>query len=79
HDRVAGAALAANQGASIVVMDDGFQNPSLIKDLGVLVVDAAAGLGNGRIIPAGPLRAPFAPQLARAQALLVVGSGAAGD
>lgn len=79
RDRVAGAACAASQGATIVVMDDGFQNPSLIKDLAVLVVDAAAGLGNGRIIPAGPLRAPFAPQLARAQALLVVGSGPAGE
>ncbi|QCI65065.1 tetraacyldisaccharide 4'-kinase [Phreatobacter stygius] len=79
RDRVAGAAFAARHGATIVVMDDGFQNPSLIKDLTLLTVDAAAGLGNGRVMPAGPLRAPFAPQIARAGALLVVGSGAAGD
>ncbi len=56
-------------------MDDGFQNPSLIKDLAILVVDAR-GVGNGRVIPAGPLRAPLEPQLARASALLIVGAGA---
>jgi tetraacyldisaccharide 4'-kinase len=77
--RVEGAALAAAAGAGVVVMDDGFQNPSLAKDFSVLVVDGQRGIGNGRVIPAGPLRAPFKAQLARAHALVVVGtaSGAA--
>ncbi len=75
EDRVAGARFAREQGASVIVMDDGFQNPSLAKDLSLLVVDAR-GVGNGLVLPAGPLRAPLAPQIDRAQALLVVGDGA---
>jgi tetraacyldisaccharide 4'-kinase len=73
RDRVAGARHAAEHGASVIVMDDGFQNPSLIKDLSLLVVDAR-GIGNGRVIPAGPLRAPLGPQLDRASALLIAGN-----
>ena len=73
HDRVAGAAAAIDAGADTIVMDDGFQNPSLDKDLSVLVVDGRRGIGNDKVFPAGPLRAPLAAQFARAQALLVVG------
>jgi tetraacyldisaccharide 4'-kinase len=73
RDRVAGAKTARLGGASVVVMDDGFQNPSLTKDLSILVVDGRRGIGNGRIVPAGPLRAPLDIQIARAQAIVVVG------
>lgn len=73
RDRVAGARAARQGGASVVVMDDGFQNPSLTKDLAILLIDGHRGIGNGRILPAGPLRAPLEAQIARAQALLIVG------
>jgi tetraacyldisaccharide 4'-kinase len=79
HDRVAGGRIAVADGASVVVMDDGFQNPSLVKDCAVLVVDTARGIGNGLVFPAGPLRAPRARQLACAHAVLMVGTDAAAD
>lgn len=79
RDRLAGAQMAAQADADILIMDDGFQNPTLAKALSILVVDAGVGVGNGLCLPAGPLRAPLAPQLERAQALLVVGEGAPGE
>ena len=77
RDRAAGVALAKSQGASVILMDDGFQNPAVVKDVSLIVIDSARGLGNGRVIPAGPLRAPLSPQLARTDALVVVGDGEA--
>jgi tetraacyldisaccharide 4'-kinase len=72
-DRVAGARFAIAEGASVLVMDDGLQNPSLHKDFSIAVVDGAAGVGNGLCVPAGPLRAPLAAQTPFIDAALVIG------
>jgi tetraacyldisaccharide 4'-kinase len=77
RDRVAGAALAASSGADLVIMDDGLQNPSLAKDYSIAVVDGRRGIGNGKVFPAGPLRAPLAAQFDRVDALLLVGAATA--
>jgi tetraacyldisaccharide 4'-kinase len=74
-DRAAGAKAFEETGATAIIMDDGFQNPGLAKDLALIVVDAGLGIGNGLVMPAGPLRAPLEAQIARADALIVVGSG----
>lgn len=79
RDRPAGAALARSQGASLVLMDDGLQNPSLGKELRLAAVDGATGIGNGLCLPAGPLRAPIAGQLRETDAVVVIGPGEPGD
>ena len=77
RDRPSGVALARSQGASVILMDDGFQNPAVAKDASLIVIDANRGLGNGCLFPAGPLRAPLDLQLARTDALIVIGDGTA--
>lgn len=79
RDRIAGAEFARTQGASVIILDDGLQSPSLAKDFTLAVIDARRGIGNGRVFPAGPLRAPLNAQFARTNALLVVGEGKAAD
>lgn len=72
-NRFEGAKLAIQEGADIAIMDDGFQNPSLHKDLSFLVFDGSYGIGNGKIIPAGPLRETFEDGIKRADALIILG------
>ncbi|NVK34438.1 MAG: tetraacyldisaccharide 4'-kinase [Rhodobacteraceae bacterium] len=77
-DRGAGAKLAAAQGdIDILIMDDGFQNPSLDRDLNIVLVDAQTGLGNGWAVPAGPLRANMKTQISKTNILILVNRGQA--
>jgi len=76
-DRVAGARLLCERDdpPTVIVMDDGLQNPALAKDLTIAVVDGVRGIGNARVLPAGPLRAPIEAQLALVSAIVVNGRG----
>ena len=73
RDRAAGVHAAQVAGAGAIVLDDGLQNPTVAKDLSLVVVDGGYGFGNGRVMPAGPLREPLAAGLARAQAVVLIG------
>src|SRR5579875_270285 len=73
-DRVAAARAAIAAGADLLLLDDGFQNPALHYDVSLIVIDGGYGFGNGRVMPAGPLREPVAPALRRASAAVVVGA-----
>jgi tetraacyldisaccharide 4'-kinase len=79
RDRVGGIGVARSQGASVILMDDGFQNPAIAKDCSLVVIDGERGIGNGGVFPAGPLRAPLHRQLASTDMLIVVGDGGAAN
>jgi tetraacyldisaccharide 4'-kinase len=80
RDKIAAARSAAAAGAQVVVLDDGLQNPTLKKDLSWLVMDASSGIGNGRLLPAGPLREPLERALGRVDAAIVLdGAGTGRD
>ncbi len=75
RDRVAAAHEMQADGVQVIVMDDGHQNPSLYKDLSLVVIDAAAPFGNGYLLPKGPLREPVRDGLARAGGVVLMGAG----
>ena len=77
--RADGVPLARSLAATVILMDDGFQSPAVAKDASLIVIDGNRGIGNGQVFPAGPLRAPLRPQIARTDALIIVGSGAAAE
>ncbi len=73
-DRAASARAAIAAGAEILVLDDGLQNPTLCKDMSLLVIDGGFGFGNGHLLPAGPLREPVAVAAGRCRAAVLIGA-----
>lgn len=78
RDRAAGARLALNAGASMLLLDDGLQNPHLAKDVSLVMIDGRFGLGNGAVLPAGPLRAPLGAMLPHTDFVVLVGPDESG-
>lgn len=76
-DRAAGAARLIAEGCDFLIMDDGFQSARIHMDYALIVVDARRGVGNGRVVPAGPLRARVPDQIPYVDAMLSVGEGSA--
>jgi tetraacyldisaccharide 4'-kinase len=79
RDRANGVALAKSLAATVILMDDGFQNPAVAKDASLIVIDSIRGIGNAQVMPAGPLRAPLSAQIERTDVLIVIGEGNAAD
>lgn len=77
-NRPLGAQAAIDTGATLIIMDDGFQNPAILKDFALVVIDGAVGFGNGHAMPAGPLRENIADGLSRAHGIVIVGEDKAG-
>lgn len=73
HDRVGGGRFAAEQGAGLLIMDDGLQNSSIFKDMSIIVINGTMGFGNERLLPAGPLREPLQSGLEKADAFVLIG------
>jgi len=73
RDRRAGAEKLSQTDIEVILMDDGFQNPSLHKDICLIVIDHSQGIGNGCVIPAGPLRGPVDDQISKAHGFIVIG------
>ena len=78
-DRLAGARRLIEAGVSLIIMDDGFQSARVHMDYALIVIDASRGLGNGHVIPGGPLRAPLTEQMRHADAVITMGEGNAAD
>lgn len=78
RNRAAGAEAIKAAGADVIIMDDGLQNPSVIKDLGIVVIDGATGFGNGRVLPAGPLRETIKSGFSRVRAAIIIGDDKTG-
>ncbi|MBL6933756.1 MAG: tetraacyldisaccharide 4'-kinase [Rhodospirillales bacterium] len=73
RERKAGCMAAAEAGADVIIMDDGFQNPYIHRNFSLIVVDGGYGFGNGKMIPAGPLRETISTGLSRADAAVIIG------